>query len=288
MPISKLASITAIALFLTASTSPSGQQSSPIKEPLLPSDVKQCGALNDEYQRALNTASQERGACIGRTAQLPGGYKPTQTNKACLAELGESLRDSLAFTCNEDRRCSTQNTAYHELAARRREATESCYAKVMVYKAVEQGIKETAERLARDTKETLDTAAELRELAKYVQLRDLELVQEMEARASAILLRNQKVARAFHQEAMKGVLEHAKWANREYEAAMQQVFSGYLANQQMAWKMAQASAANDSGTRLSILRGQSEAFSSAYTSTGGNCGFSASERSSGSGSRGCQ
>jgi len=278
MTISKLASITAITL-LIVSTAPVAQRSSAIKEPLLPSDAKQCASLNDEYQSDLSAASTERNACIGRTARLPGGYKRNQTNKACLAELGE-LRDSLAFTCIEDSRCSTQNTAYFDLVVRKREATESCYAKVAVYKAIEDGIKELSERLARDNRETLDTAAELRDLANYVRSRDLELNRQMESRASAVFLRNQRVAQAFHEEAMKNFYEHANWADQQYRAAMQQVFSSYLANQQMAWKMAEASAANDSGTRFSILRGQYDAFSSAYRSS------SCHERSPGPGSCG--
>ena len=259
---------------LSLGSAPAGQQGIEIKEPLLPSDGKECEQLSSDYKSIVDRALDAKSECTSRLVErarnnLPSAPRVNQTNKACLAQLPESQREVLGFTCNEDSRCSGENTNFYNQLAKRKEATESCYARVNVYKAVEKSLKDLEKRIFRDQNEQRQQEQELSDLANFTRSRDLELNQQIEKRVADRLLKNQEVAREFHRQAMEEFYAHQTWLRDQYQTAMDQVFKVSLSNQQFAWKMAQASAKNDAGTRLALLRGAHDAFTSAYSSGGG-------------------
>ncbi len=245
----------ALLLFTLLSSTATAQQPS-ISEPMLPSDTKECVAMDDEFQSAVRAASRETDSCNMRNA----GRQQTRTNAACLENLSDSIRGSVGFMCNEYPACSAQNTAFYQLLKHRREAGDSCYEKVRVYKAVEQGLKDLVVKEARDADELADLAAEAKDLANFTRSRNLELQEEIEARAAARMLENQRVARAFHSAAMKEFYRRQGEYLQQYQEAMDQVFKEFQINQNVA--------ANARDTQLALSRGALDSFSSAYRSVG--------------------
>jgi hypothetical protein len=264
----RLLAIASVAVLICIGSASAGQRRAEVSEPLLPSDAKQCAQMASDYQGRVDDAMRATNACTDRRIQLARSNQPSggrmQTNKACLAQLPESQRDVLAFTCNENSLCGGENTAFYELLTRKKEATDSCYAKVNVYKAVAKALEDLAKKTGIDRFEELQRAKELEDLARYTGSRDLELHRQMEARAANVFLKNQRLAREVHKQAMQEFYNHANWVNAQYQGAMDQVFNGYLANQQTAWRAAQGSAESDSRMRMKILENQGAAFRSAY------------------------
>src|SRR5207248_864564 len=81
-------------LALVHAASPMAQRLQ-VTEPLLPSDNKECTAMNDDFSAAQSAALQRSFACARRN----GGVRLDYTNSACLQDLSESIRTSMAFTC---------------------------------------------------------------------------------------------------------------------------------------------------------------------------------------------